>query len=126
MGRTRRSKPHANHSDRLSAGGRLAELRKQHGYTQKDLAEKIGIAWTLISDYERGKLRLHDQLLVKVARVLGVSADELLGLGEVKEEQHRPSLRIARRLNEIESLSVAQQKTILRSIDLMIEAAKSK
>lgn len=30
----------------------LARLRKERGYTQVDLAKKIGIIQTLISDYE--------------------------------------------------------------------------
>jgi DNA-binding XRE family transcriptional regulator len=34
-------------------GRRIARLRKERGYTQVELAEKIGIIQVLISDYER-------------------------------------------------------------------------
>jgi len=38
-------------------GRRLAAIRKENALTQKQLAEKIGVSWRLISDYERGKAR---------------------------------------------------------------------
>ena len=40
-------------------GQRIARLRNERGLTQKQLGEKIGIVQVLVSDYEKGKLRLH-------------------------------------------------------------------
>jgi ribosome-binding protein aMBF1 (putative translation factor) len=40
-------------------GSRLARLRKERGFTQIELASRIGLTQTLVSDYERGKLRLN-------------------------------------------------------------------
>ena len=39
-------------------GQRLARLRKERGFTQVDLAQKIGIIQSLVSDYETDRLRL--------------------------------------------------------------------
>jgi transcriptional regulator with XRE-family HTH domain len=50
------------------------------GYTQVELAEKIGIIQVLISDYERDKLRPHPEVIVRFAHALNVTTDELLGL----------------------------------------------
>ena len=105
-----------------STGKKIAELRKQRGYTQKELAEKMGIAWTLISDYERGKLRLHDAVLRRLAAALEVSTDELLGLKATERPIGKPSLRIIRRVSKIESLPSSKQKALLQIIDGFLQS----
>lgn len=45
-----------------AVGERIAQLRKERGYTQKELAEKIGIERPLLTDYEIGRLRLSDEI----------------------------------------------------------------
>ena len=103
--------------DENSIGSRIARFRKERGYTQKELAEKMTIPWTLISDYERGKLRLHDKVLRKFAMVLEVSTDEILGIVREKHRNIKPSLKIMRRLTKIETLPQPEQKALLRIID---------
>ncbi len=100
-----------------SIGSRIARFRKERGYTQKELAEKMNTPWTLISDYERGKLRLHDKVLRKFAIVLEVSTDEILGIVREKHRNIKPSLKIMRRLTKIETLPQPEQKALLRIID---------
>jgi len=43
-------------------GQRLARLRKEHGFTQVQLAEQIGIIQTLVSDYETDRLKLSAEM----------------------------------------------------------------
>lgn len=104
-------------------GQRLARLRKERGYTQRELADRIGIVHSLVSDYEKGKLRLYDQMVARFALALEVSADEVLGLKGNGAKAGKPTLKIVRRLGKIESLSATRQKTILKAIDFMIESA---
>lgn len=61
-------------------GRRLANLRKAKGLTQKDLAQKLGVTQSVVSDYERAQLRLHGELIIQLVSILKVSADELLGI----------------------------------------------
>lgn len=103
-------------------GSRLARLRISHGLTQKELAEKIGIGSTLISDYERGKLRLFDENIVKIAAALQISTDSLLGFNKEKQEPEKNSLRIMKRVKKIECLPPFKQKTILQIIDSYVKA----
>ena len=97
---------------------RITCIRKQRGYTQKELANKIGIERHLISDYERGKIRLYDEMVARFAIALGISTDDLLGL---KESNHIikdvPSLRIIKRVKRIEKLPLSKQKSLLQIID---------
>jgi transcriptional regulator with XRE-family HTH domain len=61
-------------------GARLARLRRERGMTQVELAERLGVSQPIVSDYERGELRLHGELIVRLTEILRVSAEELLGL----------------------------------------------
>jgi transcriptional regulator with XRE-family HTH domain len=106
-------------------GERLARIRKERGFTQKELAEKTGLIQTLVSDYERGKLRLNAGMILRFATALEVSTDDLLqpsGPPPVR----KPSRKVLRRLERIEELPQRQQLTLLRTIDTFLENAALK
>jgi len=109
-----------------SQGARLQRLRKEKGYTQVELAEKIGLTQNLISAYECDRLRLSAEMVVRFAQALLVSADELLGLAQAaapKEKQ--PSRRVLRRLQRIEALSKRDQEALLRTIDAFLSKTRT-
>jgi transcriptional regulator with XRE-family HTH domain len=108
-----------------SIGHRIARLRKERGFTQTELARRIGIIHHLVSDYENGKLRLYDEMVARFALALGVSTDEILGLKNGQKDGPKPSLRIMRRMKALETLPSNKQRTILDSLDLMIQSAKT-
>ena len=58
---------------------RLKELRLQHGFSQEELAEKIGIKRNSYSDWENGKCKPNYEKLEKIADFFGVSLDWLFG-----------------------------------------------
>jgi hypothetical protein len=62
-------------------------------------------------------------MVTRFALALGVSSDLLLGLSEDVLD-HQPDLKITRRLRRIHQLAPAQQKLILRSLDMMIDSAQ--
>ena len=47
-----------------SIAQRLARLRRESGITQEEMADRLGISQPIVSDYERGELRLHGELIV--------------------------------------------------------------
>lgn len=63
----------------------LVLLRKKHGYTQAKLAEKLGTSQTMYARYERGANELPIHHLILLAKIYGVSTDQILGL-----EKDRP------------------------------------
>ena len=105
-------------------GQRIARIRKERGLTQKELAEKVGITQTLISDYETGRVRIFADMVTRFAVALGVHTDLIHGLKDFKEKNTNPSLRFFRRFKKIEELSPLKQKNILRTIDDLIKAAE--
>jgi transcriptional regulator with XRE-family HTH domain len=108
-------------------GQRLSRMRKERGYTQAELAEKIGLIRYLISDYERDKRRPNYEMIIRLALALEVTTDELLGLKQSKSKGNKksPSLKILRRMKRIEVLSPAHQKIILKNIDIFLKGIES-
>jgi transcriptional regulator with XRE-family HTH domain len=105
-------------------GERLARIRKERGYTQTELAEKIGIIQSLISDYETNRLRLTAEMAVRFALALDVSLDELLHPKAKKHSGRKSSLKVLRRMKQIESLPPARQAVVLKTIDAFVRAAE--
>ncbi len=61
-------------------GKLIKEARKKVGFTQKKLAETAGIATITIQQYESGKRQPRLEQLMKIAEVLNVNVEELLGV----------------------------------------------
>lgn len=60
-------------------GKRLKELRKANGYTIEQFAEAVGIAKSTVGYYENDNRMPDIEILAKIADVLNVPADYLLG-----------------------------------------------
>lgn len=67
----------------LITGRRLRELRKATGKTQVELAQELGVQQAHISQLEAGRGELSVALLVRLAQVLSVSTDYLVGLSDL-------------------------------------------
>lgn len=57
----------------------LKELRKQSGFTQKDVAELLNVTYQCYQGYELGYRQPTPEMLCKLADVFEVSVDYLLG-----------------------------------------------
>lgn len=108
-----------------SIGARVARLRKERGYTQTELAEKVGIIQTIVSAIETDTLKLSAEMAVRFALALEISTDELLRPGNGKRRAQPPSRKVLRRLELIESLPTSQQQTVLKTIDTMLKGLRS-
>jgi transcriptional regulator with XRE-family HTH domain len=104
-------------------GQRLTQLRKQRGYTQVELAEKIGIRQVLVSAYEKDRRGLSAEMAIHFALALDVSLDELLRPQGKKVSGKKPSRKVLRRLEEIEKLPPHQQNYLLKTIDGFLRGA---
>jgi len=102
-------------------GRRIARLRRDRGLTQVELAERLGVTQPAVSDYENDDIRLPADVVIQIARILGVSTDELLGLKETQTASGSSrNRRLYRRLQEIEKLPRRDQQALLRTIEAFI------
>ncbi len=60
-------------------GKNLKRIRKNKGYTQKELAEHLHFGYSAISNYESGRNEPSLDILMELADILGVTTDELIG-----------------------------------------------
>jgi transcriptional regulator with XRE-family HTH domain len=102
-------------------GERIARIRKERGFTQVELAARIGIIQSIVSSVESDDRKLSAEMAVRFAQALEVSMDELLGPGQ-REKARKPSRKVLRRLEQIEGLPHSQQVALLRTIDAVIRA----
>ena len=64
----------------VNMGEKLKSLRTEQKLTQKQVADRIGLAISAISSYESGTRYPSYDVLVKLARIFHVSTDYLLGM----------------------------------------------
>jgi transcriptional regulator with XRE-family HTH domain len=102
-------------------GERITRIRKERGFTQVELASRIGIIQTIISAVESDGRKLSAEMAVRFAQALDVSMDELLGPGRTSKRGRKPSRKILRRLEKIETLPRTQQTAVLKTIDNALE-----
>lgn len=110
--------------ERETPGSRLARLRRDKGITQIELAERLGLTQSVVSDYERDVLRLNSGLIVELTQILAVSADELLGVAKASSASTPiKNRRLFRQLQSIDKLPKRDQQALLRTIDAFLSKA---
>jgi len=98
-------------------GQRLAQLRLTKGFTQGELAERIGVSQRVLCYYERETEYPPAHLLPKIAEILGASLDDLMDTTPLKTEAVSTHPRLHRKLRLVETFPRQDQKAILRMID---------
>lgn len=62
---------------------RIRDLREDHDLTQAEMGRILSCSQRVYSNYERGELDIPTEILRKLARYYGVTADYLLDLSDV-------------------------------------------
>jgi transcriptional regulator with XRE-family HTH domain len=105
-------------------GQRLARLRSKIGYSQRDLAAEVSISQRMVAYYEGETEYPPAHLLPVLAKALGVSADELLGLEPLKDKKKAPDSRLWKRFKQVEKLPPQEKKQIVQLLDALLERQK--
>lgn len=64
-------------------GRRLKEIRMSSGLTQREVSERLGIVLQQYQTYESGRYQMDYDKIIRVCKILNVSADYLLGIDEI-------------------------------------------
>lgn len=96
----------------VNMGDKLKALRIEKKLTQKQVANRIGLAISAVSSYESGSRYPSYDVLVKLARIFHVSTDYLLGISETRNI-------------DVSGLSNREIELILQLIDLLKTKTKN-
>ena len=84
-------------------GARIAALRRQAGFSQAELAQRLRISASAVGMYEQGRREPAVDLLVSLADIFGVSVDYLLtGSPRTEREQQRADQTMLASMAELE------------------------
>ena len=98
----------------------VAELRKELGWTQTQLAETLGISQQLIAAYEAGARKIPASLLPRLARLFAVPLEQLVGI-EPLPSKRGPASTLQRQMEQISSLPKSKQKFITEMLEALIK-----
>ena len=109
-------------------GLRLAALRREAGLSQREVAEALDIPQRTVSFYARQATHLPSHLLPKLAELLGVSVETLLGTEPTngKKAKRGPKSELERRFEKVRALPKKEQDLAIDMLDRIINAASSK
>ncbi len=111
-------------------GKRLVMLRLERGLTQVDLAKLIDSSQRSISSYETVAELPPAAVLVKLAKVLQVSTDELLGLQPpkvaTKPYEDPETRRLWKKFQQVRDLPIKDQRAVIRLVNSLVDFKKLK
>ena len=70
----------------IELANRLTKLRKDHGYSQEELAEKLGVSRQAISKWECAEASPDTDNLIALSKLYGISLDEIVNGKDESEE----------------------------------------
>ena len=68
---------------------RIRKAREEAGYTREKFAELLDVSVSYMAEVERGRTGISVKMLIKICRLLGLSADYVLFGGERSESDLR-------------------------------------
>lgn len=89
---------------RYEIGSRIRKYREENNLSQKQLAEKIGVSNSRVSNWEQGLNRPDADILAAICVALDVSPSLLLGIqvtGDELTEQERKILKAYREKEDV-------------------------
>lgn len=101
-------------------GGRLSQLRRAKGWSQRELGDRLSLRGSQISKLERGSFTPRVDLLPRLSETLGVSADYLLTGRSFGEPQR--DFRIRDRVEALEALPEPQRVHLIEFLDALVSA----
>ena len=105
----------------MSFGKRLIEVRKKKGLSQEELAEKLGTKGPAIGRYEREVAKPTIEVASKLAEILEVSLDYLVGHTDLELDQETLS-----RIVDIQQLPDDIKEKVYYFIDISIKDHKTR
>lgn len=109
----------------------LKKYRKNNGYTQKQLAEAVGVTQQAVAKWETDKASPDPEMLQKISSILNVTVDSLLDGATPKDKSKMPK-DLNKFLQQSEiifdgdtyNLTDEERELVIKSLEVAFSAAK--
>ena len=105
----------------MTLGERITNLRKAKKISQNVLGKQVGTSGDIIGRYERNEVKPSIEAVTKIADVLEVSIDFLVGKTDQEVDNG-----VLKRVLEIQKLSGDDKEHILFTLDALLRDAKTR
>jgi transcriptional regulator with XRE-family HTH domain len=103
----------------MSFGKRLLEARKKKGISQEELAEKLNTKGPVIGRYERDEMKPSIEAAAKIADILEVSLDWLVGHTDLELDK-----AMIQRIQEVSKMQPKEKEHVFAMLDAFIATTK--
>lgn len=109
----------------VGLGLHIAQLRRECGWTQQELAEKLGIAQQTLAHYEVVRIRVPASTLPLLATLFTTPIDELVGHTQHAQRAGKrgPAPKWQQQIEAIAQLPKAQQRFVSQVLDTVLAQA---
>uniref|UniRef100_UPI00404A6CE1 helix-turn-helix domain-containing protein n=1 Tax=Fulvivirga sp. TaxID=1931237 RepID=UPI00404A6CE1 len=102
-------------------GERIAQVRKHKKMSQSQMGKTLGIDGDAYGRYERGEVKPSIEMATRIAEVLEISLDYLVGKTDIELDK-----ATINRIQEVTKLSDKDKEHIFVTLDAMIRDFKNK
>lgn len=106
---------------------RIKEVLEENGITQTWLAEQLGKSYNMVNSYVQNRQQPRLEILFEIAKILQVSAKDLLVDQPIEDKSHWKSVNDNRRISDctimkmdVSSLSLTEEKWKVFAVPLML------
>ena len=98
----------------------IKDLRKKNGFTQEELAERLGVTYQAVSKWENNTGMPDISQVVPLASIFGVSTDVLFGIADTTENEE--AWKIVQHAGSIEKYG--EIETYLNAYDVLLDGLR--
>lgn len=111
----------AGSQDLIELGNRIRDRRQEISMSQEKVAEQAGISVNTVSRIEGGQSAMSIEIFIKMVQILGVDANELLGvIGQTKEGDGQCQKIFCR----IRHLKQSEQTVVLQTMETLVDGLR--
>lgn len=106
-------------------GENIRSFRKNKGWTQKDLAQKLECSQTVVAAYENNRRMPLADKIIQMAELFNVSYDQLFGSTETKPTVAKSkTTKLWKLFEEVDSLPPQEKTVLIKMIEGLIASSK--
>ena len=111
----------------IALGLRIAQLRKERGWTQQEMADKLGIAQQTLAHYEVARIRMPASTLPLLSTLFMAPIDELVGHSQnkLRHSKRGPASKLQQQIEAVAQLPTARQRFVSEMLDTILAQANA-